>query len=100
MKKINWDKLLIAVGMAAIVVAVTADVMKPTAVEQFKSYYQDEFYTVRKGDTVWSICAERTPDDLDVRDMQRWVIQRNNIFDAANIPEGRVLIIPVMNRNK
>lgn len=96
--RIRWDKIFAAFCAVAILIALVADVMKPTPEAEIRLHYEDTFYTVEKGDTVWSICAERTPDDMDIRDMERWVIQRNNIFDAANLPEGRVLIVPELNR--
>ena len=50
-------------------------------------------YTVRPGDTLWSIAAEITPAGVDVREAIA-VVRELNELDASVIHPGQVLKLP------
>lgn len=86
--RIRWRNVLIASAAAAAVTAYAMPREEPQTLERF--------HTVEAGETVWSICAAEATDEVDVRDMVRWTMQRNHIFDAANVPQGMTIIVPVV----
>lgn len=53
-------------------------------------------YTVRKGDTLWTICRSFYGDNQDVRKMIWQVQQLNNIEDPGELQPGMELWLPIV----
>lgn len=51
-------------------------------------------YVVRYGDTVCDISIDITPNNVDYRDTQYYIIEKNNIKNALIYP-GQIILIPI-----
>ena len=51
-------------------------------------------YTVKTGDTLWSIAGDHNPDGKDVREMVYIISTQNNIDDDGYIYPNQKLMIP------
>lgn len=53
----------------------------------------EEQYTVKHGDTVWSIAGQYASDEEDIRDVVRKIMEENHIERNAALTPGKTLII-------
>lgn len=93
----RWMKeAAVAAACVACVFAIGAGVLRVYAATRTETRVYERFHTVEAGETVWSICEKDAPETVDVRDMVRWTVARNRIFDPGNLPEGMTIIVPVV----
>lgn len=81
----NKIKIVIALALLAVIVTCGAWACN--------THERDEFaYTVKPGDTLWSIAVKHSPDGADVC---RYIfdIQQDNELDGCTIRPGDVLIL-------
>lgn len=52
-----------------------------------------EEYTVRQGDTVWSIAGQYASDEEDIRDVCQRIIEDNRLGKDANVTPGQRIVI-------
>lgn len=52
-----------------------------------------EQYTVKHGDTVWSIAGKYASDEEDIRDICRRILEENRLGKDADITPGQQLVI-------
>lgn len=55
-------------------------------------------YIVERGDTLWVIAREFSPQSMDIRDYIYRLRQINNLRDSATIHPGQVLLLPLPKR--
>lgn len=51
-------------------------------------------YVVRSGDTVCDISIDITPNNVDYRNTQYYIIEKNNIKNAMIYP-GQTILVPI-----
>lgn len=52
-----------------------------------------EAYTVKRGDTIWSIAGKYASDEEDIRDICRRILEENRLGKDADITPGQQLVI-------
>lgn len=60
------------------------------------SHQEPVAYTVRKGDTLWTICRSFYGDNQDVRKMVWQVRELNGITDPGELQPGQQIYLPVV----
>jgi LysM repeat protein len=85
-------RIFLAVLIIALAVVTTAIIGRPAA--DAVTEPETVSYTVKAGDTVWSIAEKYTPAEDDVRQTVYEICQENDIEDAS-ISAGQKLVIPV-----
>ena len=53
----------------------------------------EERYTVKQGDTVWSIAGKYAGDEEDIRDVCQRIIEDNRLGKDADVTPGQQLVI-------
>lgn len=53
----------------------------------------EEQYTVKHGDTVWSIAGKYASDEEDIRDVCRRIIEDNRLGKDADVTPGQRIVI-------
>lgn len=90
---LNYRRFLVSLITAAFLLWLfTCTVSGLVQKEETVSYLS---YTVKNGDTLWSIAEEHNPKDLDVREVIYTISQHNDIDGDGYIYPSQKLVIPV-----
>lgn len=90
---LNYRRFLSCVVIAAVLLWVFTYTVSGLAQREEPMSYLS--YTVRDGDTLWSIAQEHNPQDLDVREVIYNISKHNDISSDGYIYPSQELIIPV-----
>ena len=83
----------LAVVLAVVLCSALSDALRSGRALAALDALPTESVVVSSGDTLWSI-AERSCDDLPVRDVVSWIQERNGIDGGLVVP-GQRLVVPV-----
>ena len=82
----------LAVVLAVVLCSALSDALRAGRAMEALDALPTESAVVSSGDTLWSI-AERSCDDLPVRDVVSWIQERNGIDGGLVVP-GQRLVVP------
>lgn len=88
--------LFITITLALLAIIIVS-IVTSTGAYSIQSTYETEHYWVKKGDTLWSIAKDFSPEGYDIRKMI-YQIREENDLDTAMIYEGAKLEIPLLAR--
>ncbi len=80
-------KILIVVAIVIVAVLLIGNITKKEQTEWGE-------YVVRSGDTVYDIGISIKPDGIDYREIEHYILQKNNIENAMIHP-GQTILVPV-----
>ena len=80
-------KLLIVVAICLVAVLLIGNITKQEPTEWAE-------YVVQSGDTVCGISISIKPDGIDYREVEHYILQKNNI-EKAMIQPGQTILVPV-----
>lgn len=80
-------KLLMLIAIVIITLLLIGNIIKKESTEWAE-------YVVQSGDTVSGIAIGITPDDIDYRKTEHYIIKKNNIKNALLHP-GQTIFVPV-----
>lgn len=93
MKIVNWKRFITFIAVVLFLIVVIVYVIKTNI--KNTEYEVIDAYTVKYGDTLWTICEKYRPADMDIREYIYLTAKTNDISNSLIYPGQTIQIIGI-----